>query len=60
MIIEFDGDYWHSKQVANPTREQKRDNGIKSLGYEVLHVKEKDYKDNPQKVVDKCLTFLKQ
>ena len=23
-IIEFDGDYWHSERVANPTNERER------------------------------------
>lgn len=57
-IIEFDGDYWHSEHVANPQREENRDNLIKQEGYEILHVKEYDYKNDPQGVIKTCLNFL--
>lgn len=57
-IIEFDGDYWHRPQQANPTREKERDEFIKSLGFEVMHVREYNYNKNKQVVIDQCIKFL--
>ena len=59
-IIEFDGDYWHSEAVANPEREENRDRLLMEAGYDVLHVKECDYKADKTKVINQCLIFLKQ
>lgn len=58
-IIEFDGDYWHNNNVANPTREKDRDISIIEGGYEILHVKECEFKKNTQRVIEECLKFLK-
>lgn len=60
IILEFDGSYWHSDQVANIGRERKRDNALLTLGYKVLHVKENDYRKNPEKVINKCLEFINE
>lgn len=57
-VIEFDGDYWHSRQ-ENITRDKQRDNYIIEAGYEILHVKEFDFNLNPEKVIKECLLFLK-
>lgn len=59
-IIEFDGDYWHSERVANPSKERDRDKRIINSGYSVLHIKECDFKKHKQRVIDECITFLKQ
>ena len=59
-IIEFDGDYWHDNNSANPTRELERDNRIKEMGYEILHIKESVYKQDKQATIDKCKKFLIQ
>lgn len=56
-IIEFDGDYWHGK-AGNVLRELKRDNEIISSGYEILHIKEKDFNINKDKEIEKCINFL--
>ena len=58
-IIEFDGDYWHGKDYANE-REKQRDNLIFNHGYTVIHIKEKDYKQNPEKIIKECLNYLTQ
>ena len=50
--------YWHSAKKANPLREALRDEKIKSAGYQVLHINEKDFNINKNKEVEKCLTFL--
>lgn len=57
-IIEFDGDYWHSPAVANPARELLRDTRIKNEGYEILHITEREYKLDKQKVINECIAFL--
>lgn len=57
-IIEFDGEYWHSEAVANPLREKQRDQFIVNAGYQVLHIKERDYNANKEKVIEKCINFL--
>lgn len=55
-IIEFDGEYWH----IDKEKEFAKDEFFKIKGYEVLHIKEKDYYENPQRTITKCLTFLNQ
>lgn len=57
-IIEFDGDYWHTEAIANETKEKERQNLIEAEGYTVFRVKEFKYKQDKQKVVQECLTFL--
>lgn len=59
-IIEFDGDYWHSEKVANPTKESVRDNNIEASGYTILHVKEFEFKKDKLKVLNECINFLTQ
>lgn len=59
-IIEFDGDYWHNKNTANVIREKNRDILIEQAGYEVLHVKEFDYKKDKQGTIETCIKFLTQ
>lgn len=63
-IIEFDGDYWHGKnkeRIANPSKVKNRDIEILKTrnDLKIYHVKECDYKNNPGKVINECLEFLK-
>lgn len=59
-VIEFDGDYWHGEKRGNQKRDKEREEKLKALGYvNILHVKERDYKANPQKVVDECVEFIR-
>lgn len=58
-IIEFDGDYWHGKGKGNRMREQERDKRITDCGYYVYHVKEFDFKNNPEETIKNCINFLK-
>jgi len=46
--------------MANPARENLRDEQIIKSDYEVLHIKEKDYKNNKKEVVEQCINFLTQ
>lgn len=60
-VIEFDGDYWHGEKRGNQKRDREREEKLKALGYvNILHVKERDYKANPQKVVDECVEFIRR
>jgi hypothetical protein len=56
--IEFDGDYWHGEKRGNKTREESRNMRIIKQGYKLLHIRERDYKENSQKTIQKCLEFL--
>jgi hypothetical protein len=57
-VIEFDGTYYHRSTPENSLREEKRDKMILESGYQVLHVSEYDYKNDKQKIIDKCVAFL--
>jgi hypothetical protein len=61
-IIEFDGDYWHGKKEGNKKREILREKNIKDKNPEIkiYHVKEKDFKLNPQKVIKECIDFINE
>ena len=58
IIIEFDGDYWHSLVVANPIREKVRDSNIEKQGYKILHIAEYKYNADKEKVIQECIDFL--
>ena len=60
LIIEFDGDYWHSSKIANPLREREKEMSILNEGFKLLRVKESDYKKNKEKVIKECISFLTQ
>lgn len=57
-IIEFDGTYYHRDNVENKKREKLRDESIINSGYEVLHIKESDYKNKKDDVINVCINFL--
>lgn len=57
-IIEFDGDYWHGEKRGNQERDRQRDKSIIADGFRILHIKERDYKSNPEQTIDTCLEFL--
>ncbi len=73
-IIEYNGDYWHcnpikylpdyynSRLKMKAKEKWKKDKEkidfAKSKGYDVKVIWEKDYKDNPNKVIKECLEFL--
>jgi len=56
--IEFDGDYWHGEKRGNKDRDEKRDKSIIEQGIMLHHVKERDYKNNPEKTIQECLKFI--
>lgn len=57
-IIEFDGNYWHSKE-KQIQQDIIRDEFLISEGYEILRVKESDYIHNKESIILKCMKFLK-
>ena len=57
-IIEFDGVYWHRRNPENKKRELSRDKSIKNNGYKVLHINEDNFKDNPDKEINRCIDFI--
>ena len=58
-VIEFDGDYWHSEKRGNQKRDRKREEELKSIGFtNIFHVKEQDFKKDPEKVINECLEYL--
>jgi len=58
-IIECDGDYWHGESRGNQERDKTRNKILTDNGYEVLHIKERDYKEDKQGTIQKCLNFLR-
>jgi very-short-patch-repair endonuclease len=60
LIIEFDGTYYHRNTPENKKREIIRDNNIKDSGYDVIHIKEKDYLENKENIVDKISLYILQ
>lgn len=59
VIIEFDGDYWHSIQYTQ-TRDIIKQKILEDRGYKVLRIKELHYKTNKEKITQECLDFIKK
>lgn len=57
-IIEFDGDYWHGEKRGNQVRDAARDTALINEGFRLLHIKERDYRADPEKTIKQCLEFL--
>jgi very-short-patch-repair endonuclease len=57
-IIEFDGDYWHGEERGNQQRDKERDDKLIEAGYQVLHIKERDYNTDPSTVIKECKDFI--
>jgi len=57
-IIEFDGDYCHGEARGNQKRDRERDLLLFESGYEVLHIREHEWKDNPEQILNKCKEFI--
>ena len=60
-VIEFDGDYWHGEKRGNQQRDKEREQKLKQLGFiNIFHVKERDYKNDPEKVIKECIEFIRK
>ena len=55
--IEFDGDYWHGEKRGNQERDRYREKLIFEAipGIQLKRVKERDYRKNPEKIVNECV-----
>lgn len=58
-VIEFDGDYWHDNEKRKE-KDRLRDEYLISNGYQVLRIKESEYKKDKEKIINECLLFLKK
>lgn len=47
LIIECDGEYWHNLP-GRPEKDRKRDDYLKEKGFGVIHILEKDIRNNPR------------
>ena len=59
-VIEFDGDYWHSERI-DPNKKQKdaeREAFLIKHGYKIFHVKECNYRENKERVIEEVLNFI--
>lgn len=56
-IIEFDGGYWHNRPETIE-KDSARETSILESGYEVFHIKELDWRDNPDKIIQDCLKYI--
>ena len=56
-VIEFDGDYWH--KLTNEY-DSIRDVILESRGFDILRIKECDYRKDKQQIVKKCVEFLNE
>jgi hypothetical protein len=73
-IIEFNGDYWHCNlelyenkyyhKIKDMNAQQIWDYDntkislAKKYGYDVLVIWEKEYRNNPEEIVNKCINFI--
>ncbi len=70
--IEFDGERWHSFEIMRKSKNKKKwsdddihnyhqikDDYFHSIGINILHIKEQEWKMDSIKCIAKCLDFLK-
>ena len=57
-IIEFDGSYWHGPKRGNQERDRLRNEQLIEEGFDIYHIKENDYRAEPEKIIKQCLNFL--
>jgi len=60
LIIEFDGDYWHSSERRDLEKDALREQEILNAGYKILHIKECDYRKDESIEISRCLEFLNE
>ena len=59
IIVEVQGDYWHTKARNNRNVQQtdyKKKTTLENKGYTVLQIWENDIKNNPQKVAETVIS----
>lgn len=53
VIIEFDCDYWH-----DAIKDAERDSIATKMGFKILRIDYKNYKNNPKLIIDECIEFI--
>jgi hypothetical protein len=58
--IEFDGEFWHSDKFNNDEKDQQREQYIFEAipGIQLKRIKERDYKKDPEKIVNECVEWI--
>lgn len=73
LAIEFDGDYWHPTITEEDIIEfstgvvrdwdilntLSREYSLTKLGWKVLHIRECNYYEDPDREINKCIDFIK-
>jgi very-short-patch-repair endonuclease len=54
VVIEFDGEYWHSLERIKQKDERKAD-AIAWAGYKLVRVPERDWLDKPEATIQRVL-----
>jgi hypothetical protein len=54
-IIEYDGEYWHDKEL-----DKHRDALLESKGYVTLRIHGKEYQQNEKECITKCIKFINE
>lgn len=57
MIIEVDGEYWHSLEGAKE-KDERRDYFLKGLGFKILRLSEFDIYDNVENAFREALVEI--
>jgi len=59
-VIEFDGDYWHGEARGNKIRDEQREREILEANpdLKIMHVKERDFRKDPDKIISECVQWL--
>jgi hypothetical protein len=58
--IEFDGDFWHGEKFNINNKDKDREKLIFEAmpGIQLKRIKERDYKKNPEKVINECVDWI--
>jgi hypothetical protein len=54
-VIEYDGEYWHNEEL-----DAQRDTLLKSKGYNILRITDKEYQQNEKECITKCIEFINE
>ena len=58
LIVEFDGDYWHSSEKVKE-KDQRKLAKYKELGFNTLVIKENEFKSDKEGVKNRIVEFVK-
>lgn len=59
LVIEFNGTYWHGEH-ADPEHEQARHDSLINAGLIVKYVEEKEFKNDPERILKECQEWIKK